>query len=129
ATDRAMRIIRTRIAEFGVEEPIIQKSGDDRIIVELAGITDEGRAKEILQQSAFLEFYLVQSGREYQDFMNALPRIDRAVLSAFGPDAAARAREGRDVPAGESVRDLLFGGGEQGAADTTTGAEDGQDTA
>ena len=41
ATDRALQVIRTRIDEFGVEEPLIQKVGDTRIIVELAGITDE----------------------------------------------------------------------------------------
>ena len=38
AIDRAERILRTRIDEFGVEEPIIQKVGSDRIIVELPGI-------------------------------------------------------------------------------------------
>ena len=87
ATERALKIIRTRIDQFGVEEPLIQKVGDDRIIVELAGIRDEGRAKEILQQTAFLQFFLVQSGQEFQEFRNSLSRIDRAVLAAF-PDAA-----------------------------------------
>ena len=38
AIDRAERILRTRIDEFGVEEPLVQKAGSDRIIVELPGI-------------------------------------------------------------------------------------------
>ena len=61
AIDRAERILRTRIDEFGVEEPNIQKAGADRLIVELPGIgpDDESRAKDIIQQSAFLEFKLV----------------------------------------------------------------------
>ena len=59
AIDRAERILRTRIDEFGVEEPLIQKVGADRIIVELPGNTDESRAKNLIQQSAFLEFKLV----------------------------------------------------------------------
>ena len=42
ATDRALKIIRTRIDEFGVAEPLIQKVGSDRIIVELPGIREEG---------------------------------------------------------------------------------------
>src|SRR5690606_41061888 len=58
ATDRALKIIRTRIDEFGVAEPLIQKVGDDRIIVELPGIREEGRAKEIIQRTAFLEWRL-----------------------------------------------------------------------
>ena len=65
AADRALKVIRTRIDEFGVEEPIIQKVGADRIIVELAGIQDEERAIEIVQQTAYLEFRLVNSGREF----------------------------------------------------------------
>ena len=57
--DRVDRIIRTRIDEFGVEEPLIQKVGGERLIVELAGISDQDRAKEIVQRNAFLEFKLV----------------------------------------------------------------------
>ena len=45
--DRVDRIIRTRIDELGVEEPLIQKVGRDRLIVELAGISDEDQAKWI----------------------------------------------------------------------------------
>src|SRR5690606_35300779 len=68
ATDQALKIIRTRIDEFGVEEPLIQKVGRDRIIVELAGITDEERAKDVIQKTAYLEFKLVTDA---QDFVRA----------------------------------------------------------
>ncbi len=119
ATDRALKIIRTRIDEFGVEEPLIQKAGDDRIIVELAGIQDEGRAKEILQQTAFLQFYLVQSGQEFQAFLDALPRMDRAVLAAFGDSAASQVATPDDQDT-ETVERLLFGGDSTATADTTS---------
>ena len=59
AIDRAERIIRTRIDELGVVEPLIQKSGSERLVVELAGIDDEDRAKNIINQTAFLQFNLV----------------------------------------------------------------------
>jgi protein-export membrane protein SecD len=120
ATDRALRIIRTRIDQFGVEEPLIQKVGDDRIIVELAGITDEERAKDIIRQTAFLQFFLVHSGQEYQAFRNALPRLDRAVLAAFGEEAGARPEQERDSGR-ETVEQLLFGGDTTAAADTVPG--------
>ena len=128
ATDRALKIIRTRIDQFGVEEPLIQKVGDDRIIVELAGIQDEERAKDIIRQTAFLQFFLVHSGQEFQGFLNALPRMDRAVLAAFGEDAGRRGAEERDSGR-ETVESLLFGG-DTAAAPGDAGADTAQaDTA
>jgi protein-export membrane protein SecD len=108
ATARALRIIRTRIDQFGVEEPMIQRVGDDRIIVELPGIEDEERAKDIIRQTAFLQFFLVQSGTEYQAFRSALPRVDRAVLAAFGEGAGTPAEREPDTGR-ETVEQLLFG--------------------
>jgi preprotein translocase subunit SecD len=79
ALDRALKVVRTRVDELGVAEPVIQKAGNDRIIVELAGIRDEDRAKEVLQKTAFLEFQLVRSISELQP---VLARMDRAVVEA-----------------------------------------------
>ena len=50
---RAMEIIRNRIDQFGVSEPLIQKSGDSRIVVELAGISDPARAMAIVHIAVF----------------------------------------------------------------------------
>ena len=122
ATDRALKIIRTRIDQFGVEEPIIQRAGEDRIIVELAGISDEDRAKDILQQTAFLQFYLVKSGQDFQEFRNALARLDRAVLNAFG-DSAGIGDTAVEPATGESVEELLFGAESEAARDTAGEAE------
>lgn len=104
---RVERIIRTRIDEFGVSEPLIQKVGDDRLIVELAGISDPERAKDIIRQSAFLEWKLVRRSAEFE---SALPRIDRAVVAALGVDSIRAL--GRDTEAPEasssSIEQLLF---------------------
>ena len=113
--DRVDRIIRTRIDEFGVEEPLIQKVGGERLIVELAGIDNEDRAKEIVQRNAFLEFKLVLPTT---DMTAALSRIDRSVVAALGIDSIRAL--GRDVVADDQpeIVDLLFGGG-----DTAVSAE------
>jgi protein-export membrane protein SecD len=108
ATERALRVIRMRIDEFGVEEPMIQRVGDDRIVVELPGIDDEERAKDIIRQTAFLQFFLVHSGSEHRAFINALPRLDRAVLAVFGDEAGTQAEE-RPETDRETVEQLLFG--------------------
>ena len=74
--DLALTVLRKRIDEFGVTEPLIQKQGDDRIVVELAGINDPGRAKSIVQKSAFLEFRITDRS---QALDKALPAMDRAL--------------------------------------------------
>jgi preprotein translocase subunit SecD len=76
----ALTVLRKRIDEFGVTEPLIQKVGDSRIVVELAGITDPARAKAIVQRSAFLEFKITDKTRALE---KALPSMDRT-LRALG---------------------------------------------
>jgi preprotein translocase subunit SecD len=76
AIDNALKVVRNRIDEFGVSEPLVQKAGDDRIIVELPGIDDPRRAQDVVQKSAFLEFQITD---ETQALEKALPRLD-AVL-------------------------------------------------
>ena len=85
--DLALTVLRKRMDEFGVTEPLVQKQGDDRIVVELAGLTDPGRAKAIVQKSAFLEFRITDRS---QALDKALPAMDRA-LARMGIHAAAGA--------------------------------------
>jgi len=61
AADRAIEVIRKRIDNYGVREPLIQKHGIDEIVVELAGFTDRERARELIGKVALLEFKLVSS--------------------------------------------------------------------
>jgi SecD/SecF fusion protein len=60
AIDRALQVLRNRIDQFGVSEPSITKHGKRRIVVELAGILDVNRAKEIIGKTAQLEFKLLK---------------------------------------------------------------------
>ncbi|MEO8194224.1 MAG: protein translocase subunit SecD [Gemmatimonadales bacterium] len=76
ALDRALKVVRTRIDQFGVAEPLVQKSGNDRIIVELPGIDDPQRAQEVVQKSAFLQFQITD---KTQALEKVLPRLDAAV--------------------------------------------------
>jgi preprotein translocase subunit SecD len=101
-------ILRNRIDQFGVAEPNVQRVGDFRIIVELPGIRDEERARNIIEQQAFLEMKLL---RETTPLMQALPRMDRAVVAALGPEGAAVLAATPDTARGmqQDVRDRLFG--------------------
>ena len=85
AVERAMEVLRRRIDEFGVAEPLIQREGDERIAIQLPGLTDRQRAMDLIGKTALLEFKLVRSSDEGR---SAWSRID-AFLAAKGAGAAA----------------------------------------
>lgn len=130
AIDRALEIIRNRVDEFGVSEPLIQKVGNERIIVELPGIQDEDRAKSLVQQAAYLEFQLVVDGRDAIDQIQAVDAAlaGRAIrtdtTSAVSPVAAnadtmaASDTAAADTTTGRTLEELT-GGGDTAGADTT----------
>ena len=57
---RVIEILQNRVDQFGVAEPTIQKQGNNRVIVELAGIQDSERARDLLQSTALLELMIVK---------------------------------------------------------------------
>ncbi len=61
AVKAAVEVIQNRIDQFGVAEPTIQTVGDDKIVVQLPGLTDFARAKELIGKTALLEFKLVST--------------------------------------------------------------------
>ncbi len=64
ATERVVEVIRNRIDELGVREPSISKQGSTQVVVQLPGITDRERAKEIVGRTAHLEFKVVSEETE-----------------------------------------------------------------
>jgi preprotein translocase subunit SecD len=59
ALQQNIQTLRNRVNELGVAEPIVQQQGRERIVVQLAGVQDTGRAQEILGRTATLEVRLV----------------------------------------------------------------------
>ena len=98
----ALTILRTRMDEFGVLEPLVQQAGKERIIVELPGLRDPERAKAIIRRSAYLEFRITDESRALE---RSLPVLDRA-LSSLGVSI------GRAAPPG--AVDRLLGGASAG---------------
>ncbi len=82
AVNQTLETIRNRVDQFGVAEPIIQRQGSDRIVVELPGVEDPDRVKNLIKVTAVLEFKLVKAG----------PALDeQSLLQEFGgqiPDDA-----------------------------------------
>jgi preprotein translocase subunit SecD len=94
AIDNALKVVRNRIDEFGVSEPLVQKAGNDRIIVELPGIDDPVRAKDVVQKSAYLEFQITD---KTQALEKALPRLDAVLKDAKIAVAAASPAAAKDT--------------------------------
>ena len=68
---QAVETIRNRIDEFGVAEPLIAREGQDRILVQLPGIDDPKRVKDLIKNTAFLELSLVEKGPSTQEALLA----------------------------------------------------------
>lgn len=84
AVNQAQETIRNRVDAFGVAEPVVHSEGlgSERIVVQLPGVDDPQRVKELMKETAFLEFHLVKAGTgpfgTRQDALNALAGPDSA---------------------------------------------------
>ena len=76
AVAQAQEVIRNRVDQFGVAEPTIQRQGENRIIIELPGVQDVQRAKDLVGQTALLEFQLLEPA---EDRTRLIQRIDQVL--------------------------------------------------
>ena len=98
AVTRAMEIIRSRVDRFGVTEPSILQQGNNRIVVELPGVDDEERVRDLLRGTARLEFRMVAEPDEinaakqqvvnyFQDNQEELEELgEDNLLEVFNPN-------------------------------------------
>ena len=119
AIDRALKVVRTRIDQFGVSEPVVQKAGTDRMVVELPGVQDQQRAYDIVKEAAFLQMQIVD---KTQALDKALPHLD-AILKAQAVHGRAAATPTGQAPSANAGVQSLF----SNAPTDTTGK--GTDTA
>ena len=117
AIKSAQQIITNRIDQFGVAEPTIQKIGTKRILVQLPGLRDAGRAKELIGKTALLEFQLVANT---QDIRNSVEAIDEYLKSNYDKYAYLKSIEEEKSTA---VEEALFESDEADSlADSTAAA-------
>jgi len=120
AVDGALEVVRSRVDQFGVTEPIIQRAASDRIIVELPGIQDAIRARSLIKETAILEFQLVRSEKEVTNFVEKVDKLLRddphLLAIAYGADTEEKGIE----KFADSVTDTTA----QAPADITTSAPD-----
>lgn len=108
AIDRSLEILRNRIDQFGVSEPTISKMGSRRIAIELPGVRDPARARELIGRTALLEFKLLIEPERSQE---VLLKIDNIVKASMGidtttapTDSAALAQAKVDTTAADTAK-------------------------
>ncbi|MCB4204056.1 protein translocase subunit SecD [Deferribacterales bacterium Es71-Z0220] len=80
AVEQAVQVIRNRIDQFGVSEPVIQRQGKNEILVQLPGITDPDRAIDLIGKTAQLRFHIVDENVSTQDAINGNLPFDDILL-------------------------------------------------
>lgn len=83
AVKSALKIIRNRIDQFGVSEPSILKVGDNRILVQLPGLKDFSRAKNLIGKTALLEFKLLAESDEITKAQEVLDKYLKNNINKF----------------------------------------------
>jgi preprotein translocase subunit SecD len=120
AVDQSLETIRNRIDQFGVSEPIIQREGQENILIQLPGIQDPERAKEIIGKTALLEFKLVDDTVNVEDAIKNGPPPGRQVLyghagkgEGLAAEKQAYVLESRPLMTGEYIQDARVRPAEQ----------------
>jgi preprotein translocase subunit SecD len=120
AVDQSLETIRNRIDQFGVSEPIIQRQGQTGILIQLPGIQDPERAKEIVGKTALLEFKLVDDTVNAEDAIKNGPPPGRQVLyghagkgEGLAAEKQAYVLESRPLMTGEYIQDARVRPAEQ----------------
>ena len=118
AADSSLEVIRHRVDQVGVSEPVISRVGDDRILVQMPGVENPGQLRELLGSTAKMSFQMVAPGPgpgvsmlEMRDGGGAVPVEDRVALSGDRLDRAASAF---DPDTGQPMVTFAFDG--EGAA-------------
>ncbi len=95
AMQQAIEILRNRIDQFGVAEPLIVRQGARWIVVQLPGVTDSQHAKELVGKTAQLEFRMVDDSEKARAAMNKILELGNPFEGVIASTAAAKL-----VPAG-----------------------------
>ena len=123
AIDRALKVVRNRIDQLGVAETDVRKVGTDRITVELPGVTDQQRAEQLVEKSAFLEFQITDKTSALDKVM---PHIDQIVRSkGYDKTTPGATRASPNADTAKSAISSLFSPSDSAKAKTDTGKAKG----
>ena len=94
AINQALETLRNRIDEFGVAEPLIQRLGLNQIAIQLPGVKDPQRAKDLIQETALLEFKLLEESKAALDLP---PQVEKGQEDTVRKALAGKIPEGAEI--------------------------------
>lgn len=110
AVTQSIEVIRKRIDELGTTEPLVQRQGDDRVLVQVPGLDDPQRLKDLIGQTAKLTFQMVSSEASVQDALTGRPPAGTEILYEDATDPPTPYLvERRALVDGESLVDAQAG--------------------
>lgn len=119
AVDRAITVIENRVNQFGLTEPVVQKQGSNRIIVELPGERDVQRAKDLIGKTARLEFKILKSDQDIKFVTDKIDLYLSGRKDAAIPDTTKTAQtDTTGTAAADTSRKGLFDQEERTPEDT-----------
>jgi SecD/SecF fusion protein len=105
AVNQSIEVVRRRVDEVGTTEPLIQRQGNDRIIVQVPGLQDPQRLKSLLNQTAKLSFRMVDTSMPVQEALNARPPAQSELLYSQDDPPVPYLIERRVVVSGDNLVD------------------------
>ena len=124
AVDRATETVRNRVDQYGVSEPMIQKQGGRRVIVELPGVKDENEVRQLLQETAMLEFRMLKDPQISYKVMESIDKFLTGKLETDTSTSANASTEKKKEPAKrKDALTELMGGAVVAETDTTKEAQ------
>ncbi|MDX8451436.1 protein translocase subunit SecDF [Mesorhizobium sp. VK9D] len=103
ALAQSIEVVERRVNELGTTEPIVQRQGDDRVLVQVPGLQDPQRLKEIIGQTAKLTFQMVDESMPAQDALKNRPPSGSSVLYSQDDPPVPYLIENRVLVSGEDL--------------------------
>jgi SecD/SecF fusion protein len=105
AANQSVEVVGRRVNELGTTEPLIQRQGNDRILVQVPGLQDPQRLKDILGQTAKLTFQMVDESMSVEDAVNGRPPAGSEILYSQDDPPVPYLIENRVIVSGENLVD------------------------
>jgi len=109
AVEQSIEVVSRRVNELGTTEPVIQRQGNDRILVQVPGLQDPDRLKDILGQTARLTFQMVDQSMPVEEAIQGRPPVGTSVMYSTDNPPIPYIIEDRVIVSGENLVDAQAG--------------------
>jgi SecD/SecF fusion protein len=123
AVDRASEIVRNRVDQYGVSEPMIQKQGGRRVIVELPGVKDENEVRSLLHGTALLEFRMLKDPQISYKVMESIDKFLTGKLETDSLSSPATEKKKEPAKRKDALTELTGSAAPVAETDTTKEAQ------